>query len=208
MDAIALLDYAGVSLFAATGALSASRKQLDIMGFVFLATVTGIGGGTARDLILGVPVFWVEAHFYIAICALTAIITYFTANMLESRYRWLLWLDAIALAAYGVYGAYKGLQVTGSPIVAIVMGMLTSTLGGILRDVLADEPSVILRKEIYITAAMAGAAVFVVVEMTGLPIILAACAGFLAAFGLRSGSLIFGWRLPKYQSRPGRDPHG
>src|SRR5690606_24893110 len=137
MNSAILLDLLGIALFAATGALSASRKELDIIGFLFLATITGIGGGTARDLILGVPVFWVEQPLYILICAATAIGVFFTAHLLESRYRLLLWLDAVALAAYGVFGAYKGLLVTGSPVVAVVMGMLTGTLGGILRDVLA-----------------------------------------------------------------------
>ena len=206
MNSVAFLDYAGVTLFAATGALSASRKQLDIIGFMFFATVTGIGGGTARDLILGVPVFWVEESLYILICAVTAICIYFTAHLIESRYRWVLWFDAMALAAYGVFGAYKGLAVTGSPIVAVVMGMMTGTLGGILRDVLASEPSVLLRKEIYISAAMAGAVVFILADGAGIPLLLAAGMGFLVAFGIRSGALAFGWTLPQYKSRPGRDP--
>ncbi|MBI1385218.1 MAG: trimeric intracellular cation channel family protein [Rhizobiales bacterium] len=204
MNALVLLDYAGVALFAATGALSASRKQLDIMGFVFLATLTGIGGGTARDLILGVPVFWVEEHLYIAVCAVAAIGTYFAAHLLESRYRWLLWLDAIAIAAYGVLGAHKGLEVTGSPMVAVVMGMLTGTLGGILRDVVANEPSIILRKEIYVSAVVAGATVFAVAQVAGLPLMVSAGAGFFLAFVIRSGAIIFGWKLPQYKSRPGR----
>lgn len=206
MDAVTFLDYAGVTLFAVTGALSASRKQLDIIGFMFFATVTGIGGGTARDLILGVRVFWVGESLYILLCAGTAICIYFTAHLLEPRFRWVLWFDAMALAAYGVFGAYKGLAVTGSPIVAIVMGMMTGTLGGILRDVLASEPSVLLRKEIYISAAMAGAVVFILADGAGLPLLLAAGAGFLVAFGIRSGALAFGWTLPQYKSRPGRDP--
>ena len=206
MNAMTFLDYAGVTLFAATGALSASRKQLDIIGFMFLATVTGIGGGTARDLILGVPVFWVEESLYILICAVTAVCIYFTAHLLESRYRWVLWFDAMALAAYGVFGAYKGLAVTGSPIVAVVMGMMTGTLGGILRDVLASEPSVLLRKEIYISAAMAGAVVFIIADSVGVPLLLGAGMGFLVAFCIRAGALAFGWTLPQYKSRPGRDP--
>ena len=206
MNAATFLDYAGVTLFAATGALSASRKQLDIISFMFLATVTGIGGGTARDLILDVPVFWVEQHLYILLCAITAVCVFFTAHLLESRYRWLLWLDAMALAAYGVFGAYKGLMLTGSPVVAVVMGMMTGTLGGILRDVLAGEPSVLMRKEIYISAAMAGAVAFVLADLAGLRLLAAAGAGFLVAFGLRGGSIVFGWTLPRYKSRPGRSP--
>jgi len=206
MNSAIFLDLLGIALFAATGALSASRKQLDIIGFLFLATITGIGGGTARDLILGVPVFWVEQPLYILICAATAIGVFFTAHLLESRYRLLLWLDAVALAAYGVFGAYKGLLVTGSPVVAVVMGMLTGTLGGILRDVLAGEPSVLMRKEIYITAAMAGGLCYVGASLAGLALPLAAGAGFAVALGIRSGALGFGWSVPSYKARPGRDP--
>lgn len=206
MTAVSFLDYAGVTLFAVTGALAASRKQLDIVGFLFLATVTGIGGGTVRDLIIGAPVFWVQQHAHIVGCVLAATVTFFTAHLLESRYRWLLWLDAMALAAYGVFGAYKGLVATGSPVVAVAMGMLTGTFGGILRDVLAGEPSALLRKEIYITAAMLGAGVFVLAYTAGLARPYAAGLGFVAAFGIRGGALAFGWTLPAYKSRPGRPP--
>jgi len=153
-----------------------------------------------------VPVFWVEQPLYILICAATAIGVFFTAHLLESRYRLLLWLDAVALAAYGVFGAYKGLLVTGSPVVAVVMGMLTGTLGGILRDVLAGEPSVLMRKEIYITAAMAGGLCYVGASLAGLALPLAAGAGFAVALGIRSGALGFGWSVPSYKARPGRDP--
>jgi uncharacterized membrane protein YeiH len=206
MNAITYLDYLGVALFAATGALSASRKQLDIVGFVFLATLTGIGGGTARDLILGVPVFWVERPDFILVCLCAATGTFFTAHLLESRYRWVLWLDAVALAVYGVFGAYKGLAVTGSPVVAVVMGMMTGTLGGILRDVVAQEPSVLMRKEVYILAAVAGATGFVLGDMAGLGRLSAAGAGFAIALAVRGGALTFGWTVPAYRSRPGRDP--
>lgn len=206
MSALVFLDYAGVALFAATGALAASRKQLDIIGFLFLGTVTGVGGGTARDLILGVPVFWVAQHAYVLICAIIATCVYFTAHVFESRYRWLLWLDALALAAYGIFGAHKGLVLTGSATVAVVMGVFTGTLGGILRDVLAGEPTVLMRREIYVSAVMAGAVLFVLADAAGLPLPLSAGTGFLVAFGIRSGALAFGWSLPRYRSRPGRHP--
>ena len=160
MNPIALLDYAGVAVFAATGALAASRKQLDIIGFLFLASVTGIGGGTFRDLILNVPVFWVGNRDYVLICAVVAVVVFFTAHRVESRYKLLLWLDAIGLAAFSVMGAAKGLAITGSPAVSVITGMLTATFGGILRDLLAGEPSVLLKPEIYVTAALVGAAIF------------------------------------------------
>jgi uncharacterized membrane protein YeiH len=205
MDAITALDYAGVSLFAATGALAASRKQLDIIGFLFLAAMTGIGGGTVRDLVLGVPVFWVVQPAFILACAVTAVVIYFSAHLVESRYRWLLWFDAIGLAAYCVIGADKGLSVTGSATVAVVMGMLTGTFGGILRDVLANEPSVLLRREVYVTAALLGALAFVACEAAGLGQITSAVLGFAMASGVRGSALALGWTLPTYRSRPGRD---
>lgn len=206
MEQLVFLDYAGVAVFAATGALAASRKELDAIGFVFLAGITGIGGGTLRDLILDVPVFWIQNHAYILVCAVMALIVYFFAHLVESRYKLLLWLDAVGLAAYSVFGAYKGLLVTGSPLVALVTGMLTATFGGILRDVLSGEPSVLLRPEIYVTAALAGATAFTLADLAGLPLLAAAAVAFFCAFAVRAGALRFGWRLPRYRSRPGRRP--
>jgi uncharacterized membrane protein YeiH len=206
VNAIFVLDYLGVALFAATGALAASRKQMDIIGFMFLGAVTGIGGGTVRDLVLGAGVFWVQQPLYVLVCAGSAVTIYFAAHLLESRYRWLLWLDAVGLAAYCVFGAYKGLLLTGSPIVAVVMGMLTGTLGGILRDILANEPSVLLRREIYVTAALLGALAYVLADAAGLSQALSAAAGFTLALAVRGGALAFGWTLPSYRSRPGRTP--
>ena len=206
MNLILLLDYAGVAVFAATGALAASRKQLDIIGFLFLACVTGIGGGTIRDLILAAPVFWVANPNYVLICAVVAVIVYFTAHLVESRYKLLLWLDAIGLAAFSAMGAAKGLVVTGSAPVAIITGMLTATLGGILRDIVAGEPSVVLRPEIYVTAALTGASVFTFLVLAGLAMPVAALAAFAAAFIVRGGALRYGWAVPRYRSRPGRRP--
>jgi uncharacterized membrane protein YeiH len=207
MNPIVYLDYAGVAVFAATGALAASRKQLDIIGFLFLASVTGIGGGTLRDLILDVPVFWIVNHTYVLVCAAAAIVAFFTAHLVESRYKLLLWLDALGLSAYAVLGADKGLEATGSPVVALVMGMVTATFGGIARDVLAGEPSVLLRPEIYVTAALVGAATYtLLVYLLGVPEVAAALTAFAAAFVVRGGALRFGWTFPAYRSRPGRRP--
>jgi uncharacterized membrane protein YeiH len=206
MNLLMLLDYAGVAVFAATGALAASRKQLDLIGFIFLASVTAIGGGTFRDLILGLPVFWVQNPDYLWICLIVAIVTFFTAHLVESRYKLLLWLDAIGLAAFCVLGASKGLAATGSPSVAIVTGVLTATFGGVLRDLLAGEPSVLLRPEVYVTAALVGSVVFTLADMAGFPPQGVAVLAFLAALAVRGGALKFGWTFPTYKSRPGRRP--
>jgi uncharacterized membrane protein YeiH len=201
------LDYAGVAVFAATGALAASRKELDLIGFLFFAAVTGIGGGTLRDLILGrVPVFWVVKPTYIVVCVAVGVLVFFTAHLFESRYRLLIWLDAIGLSAYCVMGAAKGLAATGSPTVAIVTGTLTAALGGILRDVLANEPSVLLRREIYVTAALVGAISFTLAFRLGAPLWLASGLGTAIAFSVRASALTFGWTIPPYRARPGRHP--
>ena len=207
MPILEFLDYTGVAVFAATGALSASRKQLDIIGFLFLAAATGIGGGTFRDVILGAtPVFWVVNPTYLIVCVAVALLVFVLAHRIESRYRLLLWLDAMGVSAYCVMGAAKGLAATGSPTVAITTGVLTASFGGILRDLLANEPSVLLRPEIYITAALAGAAVFTAASVVGAPLVAASAAGIGAAFLVRGGALRFGWRFPVYRPRPGRHP--
>ncbi|AKI02484.1 putative membrane protein [Hoeflea sp. IMCC20628] len=201
------LDYAGVAVFAATGALAASRKQLDMIGFVFLAAVTGIGGGTFRDLVLGAtPVFWVEKPAYLLVCAGVAVIVYFTAHLVESRYRLLLWFDAVGMSAYSVMGAAKGLAVSGSPVVALVTGMMTATMGGILRDLLAGEPSVLMRPEIYVSAALVGAGGFVAASLLGAPLLAASAAGVILAFAVRGGAIRYNWAFSPYRSRAGRPP--
>jgi uncharacterized membrane protein YeiH len=207
MSPFVYLDYAGVALFAATGALAASRKQLDLIGFLFFAVVTGTGGGTVRDIVLGrVPVFWVLNPTYILICCAAGVVVFFTAHLVESRYRLLIWLDAVGLSAYCVMGAAKGLAASGSPTIAIVTGTLTASFGGILRDLLANEPSVLLRPEIYITAALVGAGIFTGANALDLPLYSASAVGVLAAFAVRGGALYYGWTFPTYKAKPGRHP--
>ena len=206
MTILTWLDYTGVAVFAATGALAASRKQLDMIGFLFFACLTGVGGGTLRDLILGLPVFWVQQHNYLLVCVALAVVVFFGAHRLESRYRWLLWLDAAGLALFSVLGAAIGLSATGSPAIAIVTGVLTATFGGVLRDVLSGDPTVLMRREIYVTAALLGASVFVVAVAFGLSSGIASLIAFVAAIGLRGGALRFGWTLPSYRHLPGRSP--
>jgi uncharacterized membrane protein YeiH len=200
------LDYLAIFVFAATGALSASRKQLDLIGFIFLGAITGIGGGTLRDVILDQPVFWVKNTNYIVVCVAAGIVVFFTAHRFESRYRLLLWLDAIGMSAYAALGTFKGLTATGSPVVAIVTGVLTATFGGILRDIVAGEPSVLLRPEIYVSAALAGAGVFTLADSLGLNQLACFALAMLTAFIIRGGALRYGWTFPVYRGRPGRDP--
>ena len=197
------LDWFGVAVFAVTGALVASRKQMDIFGFALLATVTGIGGGSLRDVLLGnLPVFWVKQPAYVAICVAVSVVVFFTAHIPESRYRLLMWLDAIGLSFFCVVGAGKGLA--AGPFIAVVMAVVTASFGGIIRDVIGGEVPFLLRKEIYVTAALAGAVTFVGGSGLGVPEAAALVAGFLVCFVIRGLGLRYGLALPTYRSRPGR----
>ncbi|MGL4495868.1 MAG: trimeric intracellular cation channel family protein [Beijerinckiaceae bacterium] len=199
-----ILDYAGVAVFAVSGALAASRKQMDMIGFVFLAVVTGIGGGTIRDVTLGLyPVFWVKEPVYLLICIASAVAVFFTAHIVWSRLRVLIWLDAVGLALFCVMGAERA--ALHGPVVAAAMGVITGVAGGIIRDVLAHEESIILRREIYATAALLGAAVFLGASLL-LPRDFAFLLGFAAAFALRALALVRGWSLPPFRARAGRRP--
>lgn len=194
------LDFAAVAVFGATGALAAAQRKHDIVTFGFFAAVTGVGGGTMRDLLIGAPVFWVAKPDYVIVCiAAAAAVWVFGAG--NARMRVLLWLDALGMAAYSVVGAAKALALGAPPFVAVVMGVLTACFGGIIRDVLAGEPSVLLRREIYVTCALVGAGVYVVLYMLGVPGFAAGVAGFAAAFALRGAAMLWGWTLPGFPGR-------
>ena len=200
------LDLMAAAVFAATGALVASRKQMDILGFFWLGVITGIGGGTLRDLLLGLPVFWVRDPAPVAVCLVVAGLVHFTAPMVGSRYRLLLYLDALGMALVTVAGAAKGLDAGAGALVAVVMGVITASFGGILRDLLGQEPSIILRREVYVSASVAGAVLFLGAEAAGLGREAAMALGITAAAGLRAAAIWGNWALPVYRPRPGRTP--
>ncbi len=198
-----ILDYLGVAVFAVTGGIVASRKQLDFIAFLFFATLTGIGGGTLRDLLLGVPVFWVGNEAYLFVCLIVSVLVWFFAHWIERLSKPLRWADAIGLAAYSVMGAAKSLTVGDTILVAILMGVSTATFGGILRDTIAREPPSIVKPEIYVSAAFAGAGTFVGLTQLGAPQVIAAGLAALVALVLRGGAILRGWTLPGYRSRDG-----
>jgi len=201
-----LLDYASVLVFALSGALVASRAQLDIVGFFFIACLTAVGGGTLRDLLLDRnPVFWIADPMPLAIACVAALVVFFTAHLLESRYRVLLWLDAVALSVAVAAGAGVAQALEQSAGIVLVMGVATGTFGGLMRDVVCNEVPLVLKQgELYVTAAFAGAgAALLAAILTPHPVApVLAC--MLTCFALRAGSLAFGWRLPVYKARPPR----
>lgn len=200
------LDFASVFVFALTGALVASRAQLDIIGFLFVASLTAVGGGTVRDVILRRDqVFWVAEPIYVGVACAAAILVFFTAHLLESRWRAILWLDAVALSVAVTAGFAVARNLDASWPVLLMMGITTGCLGGLMRDVVCNEVPLVLRQgELYVTAALAGAGAGVVtLTLTDTPSI-AYLACIATTFALRAGSLMFGWKLPVYKSRPPR----
>lgn len=205
-SSIAFIDWLGIVAFTITGALVASRNQMDAVGFVMLGTVTGIGGGTIRDLLLNVhPILWIERPQYLAVCIGVSLIAFFTVHRVHSRMRLLLWVDAIGLALFATVGAERAISVGASPLVAIVMGVITACFGGIIRDLLGQARSIIFSYEIYVTAAMGAATMFVALHYLGFAREIDVIAGVATGIALRAGALLWGWSLPRYRARPPRD---
>ena len=156
------LDIFGTVAFAITGVLAASEKRLDLFGVIVVGMVTAIGGGTIRDLVLGRdPVFWVIDTLYIWVIVATTVMTFIAARFHPFPHRTLLVADAIGLGVFTVIGAQVALNLNHPPVIAVMMGVMTGVFGGVVRDVLTDEIPMIFQKEIYATAAMLGAVVFV-----------------------------------------------
>lgn len=200
------LDYASVFIFGLTGALAASRAQLDIVGFVFLACLTAVGGGTIRDVILNRDqVFWVADPGMILSASIAAVLVFFTAHLLESRIRTLEWLDALALGVAVPAGVGVAMGMGQNWPIVLIMGIATGTLGGLMRDVVCNEVPLVLKKgELYATAALSGglAALAAAQISESLMAILLTCG--VTTFALRAGSMLFGWCLPVYKSFPPR----
>ncbi len=196
-DALLLLDYVGIAVFAISGALLAAEKKQTLVTFIFFAVVTGVGGGTVRDLLIGAPVFWVGTNATLLICILAAIAVWFLSRKTIAD-KALLWFDAVGLAAYATYGAAKALNYGVAPVPAFAMGVMTACVGGIIRDVLANEPSILMRPELYVTAAALASGLFVALTLFGAPATLAALVAGLAGFSLRGAAIARGLSLPAY----------
>ncbi len=199
------LDLLGVAVFAASGSLVASRKQMDIIGFVLLSTLAGVGGGSLRDLLLDRGIFWITDQSYLAVCVAIAVVCYFSAHLIQRRYIVLLWADAIGLAAYGVLGAHIAVSEGAGIVPAIALGVMTATFGGLARDVVSLENPLILKHEIYATAALLASCIYIALHAAGADPALAAAAGFAGGLALRAGAIARGWALPRYRPRGGRD---
>jgi len=196
-----LLDLAGIAVFALSGALLATRLKLTIVTVIFFALVTGVGGGSVRDLLIDAPVFWVRDPWVAPVILGTALLAWFTPS------RWwegkmLDWADAVGLAVYSTIGTAKALSYGVQPVPAILMGVVTGCVGGIIRDVLADQPSILMRPELYVTAAALSATLCALGTIAALPLFPVWAAAAAAGFALRGAALIWKIELPAYSRDP------
>jgi len=195
------LDVAGTAVFALTGALLAARLRQSFVTVAFFALVTGVGGGSVRDVLIGVPAFWLSSPWVAPVVLVVALVAWFTpARIWPSRL--LEWADAAGLASFSALGAAKALALGVAPLAAIVLGVVSGCVGGIIRDVLAGVPSILMRPELYVTAAALSAALCAGMIMTGMGQTLSLGVAALAGFTLRGAAIAWKIELPAYSRLP------
>ena len=188
---ILAIMYFGDVVFAISGALTAARYRMDILGFVLIGAITGIGGGTTRDLLLGRTVWWTQDPVELSLCALAALITFVFVRSDITRRKGMIWADTLGLSVFGVVGCHIALGF-GAPFgIAVFMGMVTATGGGVVRDVLTNTQPMILSGQLYATAALLGSLSYAILLRLGVPEIPAETVACLAAFSLRAAAIIF-----------------
>ena len=200
-----LLEMTGTAAFAVSGALAASRKNMDIFGFCVLALMPAVGGGTIRDIIIDrVPVFWIADNRYIAVAIIAALVVFFTSYRPGSRRQILVWMDALGLALFAALGTEICLQHDTGPLVAIMLGVTTAVTGGMIRDIICNEIPLILSREIYATAAFIAAVCYVLADNIGLAESLALGIAVIAGFTVRALAIVYNWSLPSFGMHKGK----
>jgi len=200
------LDLFGTGVFAVTGALAAGRKKMDIFGVVVLGCVTAMGGGTLRDVILGSqPIFWVSETNYLAVATIAAIGTFALARRWKLPVTILMYADALGLAVFTIIGFQKAFHITHEYSIAIVMGVTTGVVGGIIRDILSGEVPLILRREIYASASLCGAAVFALLSYLELFSPIAVSGAILTTLAIRIAALHWNLTLPLFRLEDDRE---
>lgn len=195
-----ILDLFGVAVFAISGVLAAGRKSLDLLGVVIIAVVTAIGGGTTRDLLLDRhPIFWISDPTYLLVIIIAALATLWYTRHKEPPEKALLLADALGLAVFTIIGAQISQEVISNSVIIAIMAAITGTVGGLIRDVLSNDIPLIMRKDIYATAALAGATIYLLLQLTALAPMVNIVVGMLVVIGLRLAAIQWQLHLPRFK---------
>lgn len=199
-DVLYLLDLFGVAVFAISGALTAGRKSLDLLGVVIIAVVTAVGGGTTRDLLLDRhPIFWIADPTYLLVILIAALLTIWYTQYQDPPEKALLLADALGLAVFTILGAQITQEIVSNGVIIVIMAAITGTVGGLIRDILSGEIPLILRRDIYATAALAGATIYLLLQITGLDSTLTIILSMLIVIGLRLAAIQWNLHLPRFK---------
>lgn len=199
MMVLAVFDVAAVFVFAVSGALLAGRTGLDVFGMFVAAFVTGVGGGTIRDVLLDRPVFWLADGRYLLAAIVATAVVFALGRRIEQMNKPLRWADALGLALATPLGVAAARSADAGWPILIAMGVITASFGGVVRDLLCGAPPMVLHREVYATAALSGAAVNVVVfELTD-ERVAAALACATATFAIRAFAIVYGWSAPRWR---------
>jgi uncharacterized membrane protein YeiH len=194
-----ILFLIGAGVFAITGVLAAARQDMDVMSFIVIGLVTAIGGGTLRDVMLGLQPFWLQQPAYLYVTSAAAAATFFFERRFRATYQALLYLDALATAVFTVIATERTLHLGFEPGIAILMGVITGIGGGVLRDLLTGQPTILLRRELSMTPIIIGGALYVVVRNNaGLPPLQVSLLGIAAITAVRFGAIRWGWAFPDW----------
>jgi uncharacterized membrane protein YeiH len=192
---ILVIMYFGDVVFAISGALTAARYRMDVLGFVMIGTITGIGGGTTRDLLLGRTVWWTQDPTELLLCVGASLLTFFFITSDITRRKGMIWADTLGLSVFGVVGCHIALAFGAPVVIAVFMGMVTATGGGVIRDVLTNTQPMIVSGQLYATAALLGSLSYAGLRSLGIPDITAQLLSCLAAFALRASAIVFDIRM-------------
>ncbi|MDX1280529.1 trimeric intracellular cation channel family protein [Shewanella colwelliana] len=203
---ITLLWLIGIIAEAMTGALCAGRKQMDLFGVVIVGCATAIGGGTLRDMLLGnYPLIWIENVHYLLAIAFASLLTVIIAPVMRYLSKLFLAIDALGLAVFSIVGAQKTLLLGFSPVVAVVMGVVTGVFGGVIRDILCNQVPLIFKKELYALVSLLTALLYILLKMYGVTEWVNLAVSLTFGFGLRMLAIRYHWGMPKFDYQYNQD---
>lgn len=195
------LDLLGTVAFAASGALAGVRRRMDLLGVIVLGVVTATGGGVMRDVLLNdTPPFCFKNELYLYLSVAASVVVFLTPRSFERMNRAMLLLDALGLGTFLVIGTSKALNFHLGFMGAVIMGVMTGTAGGLVRDLLSNQIPLILQREIYASACVAGGALFYFLHEAGVPSSLNLTLSATVVIAIRCAALVRGWQLPRGRS--------